>query len=520
MKTARAGLVIMIACGLAACFAGAAGAEPATTGWTTQTSGTTQDLKGVCCLDAAHGWAVGAGGVILASADGGATWAPMASGTTRTLWVTKFIDARRGWVAGDAGTVVATQDAGQTWVDLNAWRASGMDVHSGMVAPDGGYAIGVGSGGGIIATNNGGEDGIAMASGTTADLWGVSYSDVKTGWIVGAQGTIIHTIDKAYSWTAQVSGTTQTLFGVVFCDSTHGWAVGGAGTILVTTNGGQTWSAQTTGTTDDLYSVAFADLQHGWVAGDHGTILVTIDGGVHWTKVASGTTSLLRSVHFVNDQAGWAVGDDGTILVTTNGGVPPDSTAPTTTSDAGTGWYNADVAVHFTASDGPEGSGIVATEYSTDNGSTWTEGTLLTVPAPADHSGDGVHEIRYRSSDLAGNLEAQKSCQVKVDTTAPSISGLKPIVAKKGKTATIRLRIDDLRGATALSPVAAVTMTVKDSRGKVKKVVDLGVRPTNRSISCVWKCKLARGRYSITITAVDAAGNPQAKAVTGRLTVT
>jgi hypothetical protein len=62
-------------------------------------------------------------------------------------------------------------------------------------------------------------------------------------------------------------------------------------------------------------------------------------------------------------------------------------------------------------------------------------------------------------------------------------------------------------------------MTVKDSHGKVKKVVNLGVQPTNRKVSCTWKCRLAKGRYSFTITAQDAAGNPQAKAVTGKLTV-
>ncbi len=113
MKTARAVLVIMIASGLAACFARADVAEPAATGWTTQSSGTTQDLKGVYYVDATHGWAVGAGGIILGSADGGATWTPQPSGTTHTLWVARFWTAQRGWAAGDAGTVIATPTAGR-----------------------------------------------------------------------------------------------------------------------------------------------------------------------------------------------------------------------------------------------------------------------------------------------------------------------------------------------------------------------------------------------------------------------
>ena len=230
MKPARGIFVLVCACVAVCCFAGAAGAQPAATGWTMQTSGTTQDLKGAYFVEATRGWAVGAGGVILGTADGGATWTPQTSGTTQTFWVALFIDAQRGWAAGDAGTVVATPDAGQTWMPLGAWLLSAMAIHAGNVAPDGLHALGVGSGGGIVATNNGGEDGIIMTSGTTADLWGVSFTDVNTGWAVGAQGTIIHTTNGAYTWAPQASGTTQTLYGVAFTDATHGWAVGGAGT--------------------------------------------------------------------------------------------------------------------------------------------------------------------------------------------------------------------------------------------------------------------------------------------------
>ena len=46
--------------------------------------------------------------------------------------------------------------------------------------------------------------------------------------------------------------------------------------------------------------------------------------------------------------------------------------------------------------------------------------TQVTVPAPADHSGDGLHTILFRSADNAGNLEdPPRSVTVRIDTTPP-----------------------------------------------------------------------------------------------------
>jgi hypothetical protein len=59
---------------------------------------------------------------------------------------------------------------------------------------------------------------------------------------VGSAGAILVTTDGGATWSAQASGTTAPLYGVAFSDATRGWAVGGgyplAGVILATTNGG------------------------------------------------------------------------------------------------------------------------------------------------------------------------------------------------------------------------------------------------------------------------------------------
>jgi hypothetical protein len=81
----------------------------------TQSNGSTGLLKGIFFTDANTGWAVGAGGVILHTSDGGAGWIGQASGTTGSLYGVHFSDANVGWVVGDFGAILHTTTGGSTW---------------------------------------------------------------------------------------------------------------------------------------------------------------------------------------------------------------------------------------------------------------------------------------------------------------------------------------------------------------------------------------------------------------------
>jgi photosystem II stability/assembly factor-like uncharacterized protein len=72
-------------------------------------------LNAVSFADARHGWAVGANGAVLATADGGRTWAAQESGTESDLFDVRFFDAREGWAVGSDGAAIHTTDGGQTW---------------------------------------------------------------------------------------------------------------------------------------------------------------------------------------------------------------------------------------------------------------------------------------------------------------------------------------------------------------------------------------------------------------------
>jgi photosystem II stability/assembly factor-like uncharacterized protein len=51
-------------------------------------------------VNASTGTAVGQGGTILRTVDGGATWTLQSSGTTNFLWAVSFVDASTGTAVG------------------------------------------------------------------------------------------------------------------------------------------------------------------------------------------------------------------------------------------------------------------------------------------------------------------------------------------------------------------------------------------------------------------------------------
>ena len=97
------------------------------------------------------------------------------------------------------------------------------------------------------------------------------------------------------------------------------------------------------------------------------------------------------------------------------------------------GWYDGAVAVALEARDG-EGSGTAASEYRIDGGS-WTaySGTITVGEA-------GSHVVGFRSTDVAGNVEAERSLPIRIDATPPVNLGADQ---RRGSAADLRRRRAD-----------------------------------------------------------------------------
>ena len=157
-------------------------------------------------------------------------------------------------------------------------------------------------------------------SGTNQGLYGVCFSDNKTGTAVGTFDTILRTTDGGKTWSPQNSGTSNLhFFDVTFVDPDTGIVVGIGGTILRTTNGGVNWTRQLNGIIAAILSVSFGDKNNGTAVGHTGIILRTTNGGISWEQKPDAPTTL-RAVHFTDKHNGFAVGDNGLVMRTTDGG--------------------------------------------------------------------------------------------------------------------------------------------------------------------------------------------------------
>lgn len=91
--------------------------------WNTLTSSTGDRgfvlANAVAFTSATRGWAVGHGGSLRRTDDGGASWTPVAlplrAGERPILRGISFCEPDHGWIAGELGTIFRTRDGGTTW---------------------------------------------------------------------------------------------------------------------------------------------------------------------------------------------------------------------------------------------------------------------------------------------------------------------------------------------------------------------------------------------------------------------
>ena len=63
--------------------------------------------------DPPNGWIVGAGGLVLATSDGGITWTKQKSGTQNNLTRVAALNRNAAWIGGSNRTILATGSGGR-----------------------------------------------------------------------------------------------------------------------------------------------------------------------------------------------------------------------------------------------------------------------------------------------------------------------------------------------------------------------------------------------------------------------
>ena len=199
-----------------------------------------------------------------------------------------------------------------------------------------------------------------------------------------------------------------------------------------------------------------------------------------------------------------------------------DTTAPTTTaSGAGaTRWYNHTVKVLLEATDNVGGAGVASITYSIDGGApiavVGSSATVIISAAAEGHENDGPHTITYHATDAAGKAEGAHTLKVNMDTRKPWTKAPRSAKVRRYHTATLRYVVRD---AAPNGGTAKAVIVIRNSRGAVVKVLNLGSKPVNTSLTARFACSLRPRTYRFRVYGTDRAGNTQAGTATNTLTV-
>ena len=187
-----------------------------------------------------------------------------------------------------------------------------------------------------------------------------------------------------------------------------------------------------------------------------------------------------------------------------------DTVKPSLSDDASSGWTNDPVteialAAHDTGSglsDDP--LQISGWGYSLETVPTAAAATV-TVPAPYDHTNDGVHTFTFKQHDNVGN-GASKTFVVRIDTVRPTVSVSAASMLRYGPS--IRYRVLDGSNGCGAS---VVKLVVFNHHGAKVDSWALGTVKTGVWNSIEFPAPSALGTYTCRFYATDLAGNVQQK---------
>ncbi len=282
--------------------------------WEKMEAPTDAYLHSVCFTDSLYGWAVGDGGAIIHTGDGGNTWTLQNSGTENNIMSVFFLNRDQGWAtsfnfsSSPYGTVLLkTRNGGDTWTS--------------EVYP---------------------EENIFINC--------ILFLDSLKGWMGGSPHALLRTTDGGISWLqAGIDTSVLAFFPVLeiqFFDQNYGYACGGmfdiAGVIWRTSDGGDNWYAidVSDAPADEVRGLHIFDTLNVMGAGGdpdfgYGVGLIrTTDGGQNWNYEELGFQGLAFDLDFRNDTEVWApLGSRRKLIYSLNAGIDwteidsPDSTA-------------------------------------------------------------------------------------------------------------------------------------------------------------------------------------------------
>ena len=229
-----------------------------------------------------------------------------------------FVNPDTGWAVGVGGSIITTIDGGVNWQMVNSPTPGDLlNVNS----FNGQVVIATGNDGAIIRSEDSGNSWQQLLSGVGGDLWRVQMLNDTLGWICGLGPTLLKTTDAGVTWNPVNTGyTTFQYWSLDFCDENTGYIAGGYGNVLKTTDGGDSWQHFDISSVNpnSLYAIDVVNPRR-VITGGFGRIAYTTDGGNNWAYV--GSSGVVNTIAFADSLTGYAGENEGFVMKTTDGGI-------------------------------------------------------------------------------------------------------------------------------------------------------------------------------------------------------
>jgi photosystem II stability/assembly factor-like uncharacterized protein len=235
--------------------------------------------------------------------------------TSVTLTAVRFADAKRGWAIGHGGTVLATDDGGERWTRrLDGRRAAQIVLDAARSAGD------------ARAVQ---EAERLVAEGPDKPLLDLLLLGGSRLLAVGAYGLALASDDGGQSWQSWMPRLPNPKGLHLYAARQRGQTLllaGEQGLVLLSGDGGRSFRRMETPYRGSFFSAELLGEQDFVLAGLRGTVLRSRDGGASWSPVAvpipasiTATTLAAEGRLLAANQAGFVMALQGERMVPLNG---------------------------------------------------------------------------------------------------------------------------------------------------------------------------------------------------------
>lgn len=275
----------------------------------------------VALMAAAHAGprivAVGERGVVAISGDQATTWRQVPTPTSVTLTAVGFADERQGWAVGHGGVVLATKDGGESWqMQLQGKQAAQLLLQDAQAAGDARAAQ---------------EAERLVADGADKPFLSLRVLDARRAVVVGAYGMAFRTEDAGQRWQPLTRRLDNPGGLHLYSLQLQGerWLIAGEqGLALLSTDGGASFKRLNTPYQGSFFSAAWQGDGALLLAGLRGQLWQSPDLGANWVEVQSPAPVSFSATVPGPGGSVWLANHAGAVFSLRSGRLQPVRSAP------------------------------------------------------------------------------------------------------------------------------------------------------------------------------------------------